>query len=326
MSKISIIIPVYNAEKYLRYCIDSIRRQSYRDYEIVLVDDGSRDSSGEICDEYAAEEENIFVIHTQNNGPAAARHTGLNSADGKYIMFVDADDWLDGDMLSLMIGEEDKSDADIVCLGHKEVDGQGKVLTCSSQEIERLEMTEHGQMMYHLHGTRLIDSGPWAKLIKRTLFEGVDFCENVTIGEDYFMVLQLLEKADKAVFLREPMYNRCIRTTSISRSGYSERHRHAFQQYMSWRIYLVEKYPELKTEIVSYHAEYEMAVITAMCRNKKYDWPVIEQLKMDLQKNYRTVLHCHKTPLYMQISAVMIAYCTLLFILIFRMIHILTGR
>ena len=326
MSQISIVIPVYNAGKYLENCIKSILRQSFQNYEVILIDDGSTDESGKICDHYAGKESHIRVIHTSNKGPAAARKTGVRAARGEYITFVDADDWLETEMLSFMIEKAELHQAQIVCLGHKEVDADGRVLSCTSQETELLEMTSAIQMMHHLHGTRLIDSGPWAKLIDRSCFESVDFCESVTIGEDYFMVLQLLEKADKVVFCKDPLYDRCIRKTSISRSGYSDRHKRAFEQYMKWRIYLLERYPELRTEIIGYHTEYELAVITAMCRNRKYDRVVIGCLVRDLRKNRKIIWQCAKTPLHIRSSAMLIAYCYPIFIVIFRGIHLLTGR
>ena len=326
MSRISVIVPVYNAEKYLKKCIDSILGQTFQDYDVILINDGSKDTSGTVCDEYARRDNRVTVIHTKNCGPAAARKTGVEVARGEYITFVDADDWLDSNMLLFLMEEIEKQGADIICLGHKEVDEQGNVLSCTAQEPERIEMALPVQMMHHLHGTRLIDSGPWAKLIASHLFEDIDFCESVTIGEDYFMVLQLLERAGKIVLCKEAMYNRCIRTTSISRSGYTERHQNAFEQYMYWRKYLSDRYPELKTEIVGYHTEYEMAVMTAMCRNKKYDKSVIGYLVRDLRENQTIILQCSKTPLYMRMSAMIIAYCYPVFIVIFRVIHLLTGR
>lgn len=326
MRQVSVVIPVYNAGMYLNKCIDSILQQTYQDFEIVLVDDGSKDDSGRICDAYKDKDERISAIHTKNRGPAAARKTGVEAARGEYIVFIDADDWLDRGMLSSMMQEIRTSRADVVCFMLKEVDAQGNVLSIKHVETERLEMTTTLQMMQNLHGTRLIDSGPCAKMMARRLFENIDYCENVTIGEDYFMLLQLLEKASKVVFCRKPMYNRCMRTTSISRSGYSERHKLAFERYMSWRIYLLERYPELKTDIISYHLEYEMAVITAMCRNKKYDRTVAKKLAKDLRRNRDIIVRCNETPLYMKVSAVIIAYCYPLFIVIFRIIHLLTGR
>lgn len=326
MSIISVVIPVYNAGKYLNKCIASILQQTYQDFELILVDDGSTDNGGRICDEYTAQDRRISAIHTKNRGPAAARKTGVEAAQGEYVIFMDADDWIDTDMLLFLIEEAKEKRADIVCLGHKEVNEQGEILSLTSQNMEQQVIVTPDQMMHHLHGTRLLDSGPWAKLIARGLFEGIDYCENVTIGEDYFMVLQLLEKADKVVLCRESMYNRCIRATSISRSGYTERHKKAFEQYMNWRMYLLKKYPELKREIIGYHLEYEMAVITAMCRNGRYDRGVIKELVKDLRKNIEVIIHCKRTPLYMRGSAVIIAYCYPLFIVIFRIIHLLTGR
>ncbi len=326
MSQISVVIPVYNAGKYLNKCIDSILRQTYQDFEIILVDDGSKDDSGSICDAYKDKDERISAVHTENRGPAAARRTGVEIARGEYIVFADADDWIDKDMLSAMMLEIQTSCADIVCFMLKEVDEQGNVLSIKHVETERLEMTTRLQMMRNLHGTRLIDSGPCAKMMARILFENIDYCENVTIGEDYFMVLQIIERASKVVFCKKPMYNRCMRTTSISRSGYSERHKQAFERYMDWRMYLLDRYPELATDIISYHLEYEMAVITAMCRNRKYDRNVIRRLVGDLRRHRNIIVRCDKTPLYMKVSAVMIAYCYPLFIIIFRIIHLLTGR
>lgn len=326
MSRVSIVVPVYNAEKYLNKCVESILQQTYGDFEIILVDDGSKDDSGSVCDVYEDKYERISAIHTENRGPAAARRTGVEAAQGEYIVFIDADDWIDRDMLSAMMLEIQTCCADIVCFMLKEVDEQGNILSIKHVETERLEMTTRLQMMRNLHGTRFIDSGPCAKIMARRLFENIDYCENVTIGEDYFMILQILEKASKVVFCKKPMYNRCMRTTSISRSGYSERHKQAFETYMDWRMYLLDRYPELETDIISYHLEYEMAVITAMCRNRKYDRAVIRKLAGDLRKNRNTIIRCNKTPLYMKVSAVMIAYCYPLFMIIFRMIHLLTGR
>ena len=97
---ISVIVPVYNVEKYLSRCIDSILNQTYKDYEIILIDDGSKDSSGKICDEYAKNHNNISVIHTKNRGLSAARNTGTENSHGEYITFVDSDDLISNSFLS----------------------------------------------------------------------------------------------------------------------------------------------------------------------------------------------------------------------------------
>lgn len=112
--KISVIVPVYNTEKYLRRCIDSILAQTFTDFELLLIDDGSKDSSGAICDEYAAKESRVRVFHKDNGGVSSARNMGLDNAKGEWISFVDSDDWVDYTFLELVILEATKYKADVV--------------------------------------------------------------------------------------------------------------------------------------------------------------------------------------------------------------------
>lgn len=118
---VSVIVPVYNVEKYLARCLDSIINQTYTNLEIILVDDGSKDSSGQICDEYAAKDQRIKVIHKQNGGLSSARNAGLDIASGSYIEFVDSDDWIDKDTvkenLELIINEN----SNVVFFNHYQV-------------------------------------------------------------------------------------------------------------------------------------------------------------------------------------------------------------
>ena len=113
--KISIIIPVYNVEDYLSMCIESVIAQTYKDWELILVDDGSPDNSGSICDEYASRDPRIRVIHKKNAGVSAARNTGIEAANGEWISFIDSDDWVDTDYLEKF--ELDKDDADLIIQG-----------------------------------------------------------------------------------------------------------------------------------------------------------------------------------------------------------------
>ena len=113
MPKVSIIVPVYKAEQYLHRCVDSILSQSFTDCELILVDDGSPDKSGKICDEYASRDSRIQVIHKQNGGVSSARNAGLEVAHGEYVWFVDSDDWIDNDSLKEIYNIMDKTNADI---------------------------------------------------------------------------------------------------------------------------------------------------------------------------------------------------------------------
>lgn len=116
---ISVIVPVYNVERYLRRCVDSILHQTYRNLEVLLVDDGSTDASGAICDEYAAQEERVTAVHQKNGGLSAARNAGLERAQGTYLCFVDSDDFLDSRMLETLCCDLQEKDADVAVVGFR---------------------------------------------------------------------------------------------------------------------------------------------------------------------------------------------------------------
>lgn len=125
--KISIIVPVYKVEPYIHKCIDSILNQTFKDFELILVDDGSPDNCGKICDEYAQKDERIVVIHKDNGGQATARNAGIDIARGDYIGFVDSDDWIEADMYELLYESCSKENSDIVIIGVNEVNSEGKI-------------------------------------------------------------------------------------------------------------------------------------------------------------------------------------------------------
>ena len=155
MHKLSIIVPVYNAKKYLKKCIDSILKQTYTDFELILIDDGSTDNSGEICDEYAKANSNIRVIHKENEGLVAARKTGLQNALGEYIGFVDSDDYIDEGMYETLMKPIEKNNADISIGGLVSVNENGVLNELFNKFAEgfydKKRMTEEvfPKMLYH---------------------------------------------------------------------------------------------------------------------------------------------------------------------------------
>ena len=118
MSQISIIIPVYNAEKTLIKCLDSVQRQTFKDYEVILINDGSSDNSAEICQKYCARDERFKLVNQENGGPSKARNRGIDEAKSKYIMFVDSDDYIDQDMLDTLFVATEASSADLTICGY----------------------------------------------------------------------------------------------------------------------------------------------------------------------------------------------------------------
>jgi len=317
MSRISVIIPVYNTEKYLPKCIESVIGQTYKDWELLLVDDGSEDSSGSICDYYTEQDLRIRVIHNQNQGPAASRKCGMMHAKGDLVMFIDSDDWVDEKLLEILYQEMKASNADIVSCTYTDIYESGKNIVHQPFKENSIECHSFAECIYQIHGTRYLMAGPWAKLYQKNCFTNVDFREHITIGEDYSMVLQVVKNASMVRMIRDSLYFRRMYGGNISRSGYSERHRQALDNYLAIRKELIASFPEYSDEILGYHIEYEMAVITAMCRNRNFDFAVIQKLRNDLSKNMKKImLKCH-IPLYMKGCAFLIAYMVNVFIFCF---------
>lgn len=210
--KISVIVPVYNAQHYLEKCLDSITGQSYRNLEIILVDDGSKDKSGEICDRYAAADGRIKVIHRENGGISAARNSGLNIATGEYYGFADSDDWMESDMYQFLQNDLTSTGADIaVCGFFRTFD---KFEEPNDRSHTRRVM-KRAEALDWLLQDRLLQNYYWCKLYKRELFNGIRMPEGRTF-EDAFTQHLIFEKARKVVLHNIPKYHYLIRSDSIS--------------------------------------------------------------------------------------------------------------
>lgn len=222
MLKVSVIIPVYNVEKYLGKCIDSILNQTVRDCEIILIDDGSKDSSGEIADNYAAKYSNIKVIHKENGGQAGARNIGLDNSEGEYICFVDSDDWLEENYFGRLLEVAKNTEADIVQCGYcSRVEGENapEVIAEADMEMTGIEAIDR---IYSKHNVEMVVI--WNKLYKRAIFDGLRFEEGM-IHEDEALVAQMYYRAEKMVFISDRLYNyRVDNTQSTMGKSYSIKH------------------------------------------------------------------------------------------------------
>ena len=185
MAQVSIIVPVYQVEKYLRQCIDSILAQTFTDFELILVDDGSKDQSGQICEEYSERDSRICVIHTENRGAAAARNAGLARASGAYIAFVDSDDYLSENMLQRMCEVIQNSKCDLVICNFLHVfpdekDNFSRPL--QDMEISGREVLAHRKTQKNYGVWTVV----WNKLYKRKLFENLRFPEGKYFEDEFF--------------------------------------------------------------------------------------------------------------------------------------------
>lgn len=204
---ISVIVPVYNVEPYLRKCLDSILAQTYQDLEILIIDDGSTDGSGKICDEYK-QDERVRVFHTENHGLSAARNLGLDNATGDWIGFVDSDDWIEPDMYEVLLRKAEETGADVVECGVY-LESQNKVtIERHIQEVlveDPLQGLIRGEILNRV----------WDKIWKRELFSSIKFPEG-RINEDIATTYKVLENAYLVLVIDNTEYHYCQRCGSLS--------------------------------------------------------------------------------------------------------------
>ncbi|WP_160689425.1 glycosyltransferase [Clostridium sp. C2-6-12] len=201
---ISIIVPVYNVEKYLPQCINSLINQTFKNLEIILVDDGSLDTSGEICDEFSKIDNRIIVIHKENNGLSSARNAGLEIAKGDYIGFVDSDDWLDENMYEILFKLIKDNDSDISCCKFfKAADSDEKIPIINNEIIQSFTNIEGLNNFYTDLYTQTVVA--WNKLYNRNLFDNIVYPTG-KIHEDEGTTYKLFYKANKITYTNKPLY------------------------------------------------------------------------------------------------------------------------
>jgi len=208
--KISVVVPVYKVEPYLRKCLDSIVNQTYQNLQIILVDDGSPDNCGAICDKYAERDRRVEVIHQKNGGLSAARNAGLAIAKGDYIGFVDSDDWIELDMYEYMVTNILHYQADIAVCGRVERYKKYSVPRACAE----VKVLDTEQALELLLRDNEVQNCVWDKLWRRTLFDNVRFPEGRTF-EDIATTYKLFIKGQRLVCLPEVKYNYLQRPGSI---------------------------------------------------------------------------------------------------------------
>lgn len=225
--KVSVIIPVYNAEDYIKECIESMLKQTYKNIEIILINDGSKDLSADIIDEYAEQDNRIKAIHIKNSGVSTARNIGLQNSTGDWITFVDSDDWAEPDMVSFAVKKAEETDADIVMWSYfKNYANQQlslSLLPGGNQVIEEDKDLFHLKAIYSMYGEKgvkeSVSSGTvWCKLYKRSLIEnnGLQFKVGLTRAQDTIFTINAVECATKIVYYEKNLYHYRITNTSTT--------------------------------------------------------------------------------------------------------------
>lgn len=238
---ISVIIPVYNVEEYLRECIDSVLSQTYENYEIILVNDGSTDSSGKICDEYAEKCDKITVIHKENSGPSKTRNMGLVVAKGEYIYFLDSDDYIKPEAFERLVSVIEKQNSDFVFFDAKSFEDENKSFNTRQGYLRKNDYkTDAGySVLTELSKNKDFHCAIYLLLIRKSflLKNDINFLETAFCSEDMLFTYQLFCVAQRVAQCHEVLYYRRYRKSSIVTSKKTARH------YLSCKAV----YEEIKT-------------------------------------------------------------------------------
>ena len=269
---VSIIVPVYNAEKYLVDTVHSILKQKYKDFELILVDDGSTDNSLDLCISIADKDERVVILHQENQGVSAARNAGINIAKGKYICFIDSDDYIEMDMLECLLENAENYQADISCCGLVQValDGEIKNHYCHGEKKCFTNMEELMQAFFVEPMYKEILYGPYNKIIRTEIVKEVRFNKEYTVAEDLLFNFECLEKTKVFYLENRELYHYIKRENSISTSKFSQKE---FDYIYVADILLDKaksKYPSLTDVAMVWNYQQKLNICRRLWCNKEY--------------------------------------------------------
>lgn len=242
---ISIIMPVYNTERYIKKSIESILNQTFTDFELILIDDGSTDNSSSICEEYSKCNDRISVIHKENEGQGVARNIGIKYAKGEYLSFIDSDDYVDEDFLESLLSAIKQENADIALSDLKAIEG-----TISFDIVhynKKIVLDNNELMEAYVQGK--IQPGFVEKLYRKSLFEEIEF-PSVRAKEDYYIMHLVLAKCNKAVHIGECKYTVVVRSDSTEHKKFNENKMVLIDGSIRLKEFIQIKYPNLYSYVV----------------------------------------------------------------------------
>ena len=296
---ISIIIPVYDVEPYLRKCVDSVLAQSHANLEVILVDDGSPDACGSICDEYAAKDARVTVVHKENGGLSDARNAGLDIMTGEYVAFVDSDDRVSPHYAEYLYGLLRAYDADIASCNYLPVREGGVVIKSKDSLVEdalydKKRFGEMFSVMLYEENTSTYDS-VWTKLYKKHLFDDIRFPKG-KLFEDLRTVPQLLQKSEKIIFGSEKHYFYHIRKNSIVTRQFSEANHDFITATEEMCRFIETRHTGLENACARRYAFALIRVLRQMTESDAYDMQEACALRKKILQHGKRVVFDDKAP------------------------------
>ena len=317
---VSVIIPAYNIEDYIGRCLDSIILQTYKNLEIIVVDDGSRDHTGEILDNYAKKDRRIKVIHKENGGVSSARNKGIEAAEGDYIGFIDGDDFIEPEMYKILLDLLEEENADIAHCGYQMV-FPDRVDYYHNTGKKKIQTTEEG--LKDLLSGEMIEPGLVNKLYKKELIKNCRLDETVKINEDLLMNYQLFKLSQKSVYYDITPYSYMIRSSSATGANSLITKRED-----SLRVLNQIKDDCINNNLLSIIYKRYIYLLMAICRDDLKDRSYIEYQKKQrkqLKKELKTDIFKSCIPKKLKYMSLFSCYLPHIMKVIYKMYDLKTG-
>lgn len=303
---ISVVVPVYNAEKYLEACLDSILTQTYENIEVILVDDGSTDGSLAICDRYSDKDSRVKVFHYENAGAAQARNRGADNSSGQYLAYVDSDDTISEDYIENLYELIIEHDADIAVCGYKTIYESESLDTVEEPLLIGEDKVCTGvQAMEKLLYQKGLMSVPWGNLAKRDIWNKVSFPTG-TRAEDVGTMYKFYLAADRVIISEKPMYNYYLRSNNTIFNVTTQYAKNTDYYKHSREIirYVIEKYPESKKSAYARHFSTCFQILSETPKKSKYN-ALLNHVYADIRILQNKILHDKNARMINRVAALL---------------------
>jgi glycosyltransferase involved in cell wall biosynthesis len=295
--RLSIVIPVYNGEKYLPQCLESILSQTFSDFEIIIVDDGSNDSTGQILDNFAMKDSRIRPVHQKNGGSASARNTAISMVKADYLSIIDADDVLDSDMFEVLFSIRDKTNSDVCACSYVIEEGKEQIAPKEHQPSipNPIVFNSKKEILKSMVGSCNSISGfVWNKIYKRSIVGDCRFKEGISFGDDVLFSWQVLSNPSiaKVAFINLPMYHYRIINSSVTRTvSYKKR----FDMVNSYEYMLVDSQnidPEITKNLAISYIGQNCSTFCSLVQSSQKDFDAYSKIKGNIFKYKKYVKYC----------------------------------
>ncbi|WP_289129529.1 glycosyltransferase [uncultured Clostridium sp.] len=305
--KISVIVPIYNVEKYIHRAIDSILTQSLTEFELILINDGSQDRCGEICNEYAQKDSRIKVIHKNNGGVSSARNVGIENSSGQYIGFVDPDDYIDKEMYEKLYNSIKKEDSEIAISSFSYIiNGKEEPQDISNKKLifnKNEAINNYFNNTYPFNYSFLCN-----KLFKKELFDGIRLNTKILVQEDTEIMIKLYNKSNRVSYIGEPLYFYELRNGSATSNKISRGKITTEQAFLQVFNYTKENLPQFKSKALLKYISCFFNIIIEIIKN--YDEYQDEYYKLikKLKLRYKEVISNQQIPLKYKIHSSLLLF------------------